>query len=330
MTLRNFLFIGAVTALVLIPSCKKKDEETTVDPYLDGALYFDMPMFVHIGDEFTLVPSGVTNPTTGNVGYYWYPSWDASSKDTTKTETGLGDGSWSFTVPNEIGNYYVTGFAFAKDYSNLSKTHSFVAVDPTVNVTVTGASYQLDSLTLEDPRDGATYYLATSGGNVWMQNNLYYQGSGVSYENSPVMDKLFGRMYTWEEAVKACPEGWHLPSDAEFALLAGSGCKPGENFVDAAGSLMADVSFIGTKMWAFWPDVTITNKSKFSAIPVGYAMDQEGRQKFVGTNSYATFWTSDGDDETGLYRYMYVDKSTVFFAHGDKKSFRASVRCVKD
>ncbi|MBP5686414.1 MAG: hypothetical protein J6W87_01360, partial [Clostridia bacterium] len=42
--------------------------------------------FVTKGETFTLVPTGLKNPTTGNLGYYWYSSWD-SKKDTTKTET---------------------------------------------------------------------------------------------------------------------------------------------------------------------------------------------------------------------------------------------------
>ena len=93
---------------------------------------------------------------------------------------------------------------------------------------------------------------------------------------------------------------------------------------------MANVYFNWIKMWAFWPNVNITNQSRFAAVPVGYAIDQQTNLKFAGTNSYAVFWTSDNDGDNALYRYIYVDKNNVFCSKGDKTSFMASVRCVKD
>ena len=247
-----------------------------------------------------------------------------------KTETGPGDGSWTVSAPVAIGTYSITAGAFAEDYYGSTCEKSFTVVDASLNGTITGAGYQSDSVKLVDPRDGGVYYLATSGGNVWMQNNLYYSGSGVSYENSPAMDQVVGRLYSWNEAMTACPEGWHLPSDADFAALAEANVGKGETFTDAAGPLMADAHFNGFKMWTFWPDVKITNKAKFSAMPIGYAIDQEGVRKYVGTNEYATFWTSDENGENGLYRYIFVSKNDIFCSNGDKGSFLASVRCVKD
>ena len=333
MDYKKIFILAAALVLLVTPSCKK-DKDDEVGPFLDGNLAFSMPLFVLQGESITLVPSGASNPKTGNVGYAWACSWN-SKRDTVKRETAAGNGSWTFTTPTTVGNYSVTGYAFATDFTSLSTSKDFCVVNPTVNTTLTGTGYNLDSLTFKDPRDGGTYYLTKAGGDVWMQNNLYYQGSGVSYEWSPAVDQLFGRLYTWNEAVNACPEGWHLPSDAEFAKLAGTFVKgsnfsAGETFEGAAGALMADVRFINTKMWAYWPDVKITNESKFSAIPVGYGIEQNTSRRFTGTNSYAVFWTSNDDGNNGLYRYIYVDKNNLFCSKGDKESFRASVRCVKD
>ena len=335
MRFRSIISVGAALALTILPSCHKdKSSSSSTAPYLDGALSYSLPSYVLPGESFTLTPSGVSNPTNkGNVGYYWYSSW-LTARDTTKTETGPGDGSWSVTVPLVIGDYSITCFAYATDYSPLNTIKKFSVVDPTVNTTLTGASYNTDSLTFKDSRDGSTYYLSTVGNKVWMQNNLYYDGLGVSYQNSPAIDAIFGRMYTWKEAMEACPSGWHLPSDAEFASLAGAAAKDefsaGEEFTGAAGSLMADAYFLESKMWTYWPQVKITNQARFSAIPVGYAVDQEGIQKYSGINSYAAFWTSDSKGDDGMYRYIYVDKDNVYLSNGNKDSFRASVRCVKD
>ena len=334
MRLRSILFISATVALLLAPSCRKKDDDSESDPALSGSLSFSIPSYVLPGESFTLVPTGATNPTTGNVGYAWGASWQ-TGKDTTKRETAAGDGSWTVKMPETIGLYTITGYAFATDYTTLMSSKVVYVVDPTVDVTVTGAGYQTDSLTFEDSRDGGVYYLATTGDQVWMQNNLYYSGSGVSFEYSSAADPLFGRLYTWQEAQSACPEGWHLPSDTEFAKLAnfavdGASYSAGEIFTAAAGPLMVNALFIGDRMWTYWPQVPITNKTKFSALPVGYAIDQQISQKYMGKNSYAVFWTSDDKGNEGLYRYIYVDKNDIFGSTGDKTSFRASVRCVKD
>ena len=65
---------------------------------------------------------------------------------------------------------------------------------------------------------------------------------------------------------------------------------------------------------------------------VGYAVERgaEDNQRFQGMNNYAVFWTSDSDGDYGLYRYIYVQQNDVMLAKGDKTSFRASVRCIKD
>ncbi|MBR5660613.1 MAG: hypothetical protein IKW99_03590 [Bacteroidales bacterium] len=328
MKLKSALIILSAVTMTVISSCHKGDDGSGGLPYLDGSISFDMPLFVSQGQQFTLTPKGVSNPT-GDLGYYWFSSWD-STKDTVKTETGSGDGSWTVTVPESTGTYTITAGAYAEDYYGSTYAKDFTVVDASLNGSITGAGYQADSAKLVDPRDGGIYYLATSGGNVWMQNNLYYSGAGFSYENSPAMDRVVGRLYSWNEAMTACPEGWHLPSDADFAALVEASVGRGDIFAGAAGSIMSDVYFNGIKMWTFWPDVKITNKAKFSAIPIGYAINQEGIRKFVGTNEYAAFWTSDENGENGLYRYIFVSKTDIFCSSGDKGSFLASVRCVKD
>ena len=94
---------------------------------------------------------------------------------------------------------------------------------------------------------------------------------------------------------------------------------------------MVDARFLGTRMWEYWPQVKITNKSGFSVLPVGYANDSGSSPKFTGLNSYAMLWTSTSDSEDyGFCRYIYVKQNDVLVGARDKKSFRASVRCIKD
>ncbi|HAY18946.1 MAG TPA: hypothetical protein DCY24_07140 [Rikenellaceae bacterium] len=341
MKIRNIILTGLSAAMFALPSCKKDKDSTTTKDYVSGTLVFSssVPTYVRKGDAFSLTPSGITHPGTGlaeDVGYYWSRSWE-SAKDTTKAETDKsGDGTFKFTVPSKVGTFTVSCVAFANGYYTKSNTASFSVVDPALDSTVTGA-YTSKDTKFTDPRDGGSYYTTTFNGKTWMKNNLYYSGSGVSYENSEAMDAIFGRYYTWNEAVNACPEGWHLPSEKEFVEMANALAPAGtafaekETFTNVAGGLMVDARFLGTRMWEYWPQVKITNKSGFSVLPVGYANDSGSSPKFTGLNSYAMLWTSTSDSEDyGFCRYIYVKQNDVLVGARDKKSFRASVRCIKD
>ena len=330
-------FVIAVSLLLLslLPSCHKDDDSSSTSSYLSGTMTFSIPSYVLCKQTFTVTPSGLTNPTTGKIGYYWKNTWE-DGKDTTKTENGTGNGSYTFTTPDSIGQYVVECVAFATGYYTSAASDTIFVVDPEINTTVTDASLSYSDDHFTDTRDSKPYFTTTCGGKTWTKNNLGYDRTGISYKGCTAMDRIFGKFYTWEEAQTACPSGWHLPSEAEFTALANSVAPSGttfkekETFTGISGNLMVDAKFLEAKMWEFWPKVKITNKTGFAALPVGYAVDQNGTYRFSGMYSYAAFWTSDSDGENGFYRYFYVDKPDVLSGLGNKESFRASVRCVKD
>ena len=340
MKIRNIFLTGLSVAMFTLPSCKKDKDSSSTKDYVNGTLTFQsVPSYVRKGESFSLTPTGITHPGTGSaedIGYYWTVSWD-SAKDTTKTQSDkTGDGTFKFTVPSKVGTFTVNCGAFADGYYPKTNSVSFSVVDPALDSTVTGAYTKLDSK-ITDARDGESYYITTINGKIWMKNNLYYSGSGVSYQNSEAMDAIMGRLYSWNEAVEACPEGWHLPSDAEFVEMANALAPKGtefsvrETFSGVAGEFMVDARFLGTRMWEYWPQVKITNKAGFSALPAGYAIDSGSSSKFTGVDNYAVFWTSDSEsDGAGLCRYIFVKQNDVLAGARDKESFRASVRCVKD
>ena len=71
---------------------------------------------------------------------------------------------------------------------------------------------------LTDPRDNQKYKVEQREGKLWMLANLKYSLSSAKQcllEDSTYCKK-FGRFYTYNEAKKACPVGWHLPDDGEW------------------------------------------------------------------------------------------------------------------
>lgn len=82
---------------------------------------------------------------------------------------------------------------------------------------------------LVDSRDGKKYKIVTInheliGGvfveRTWMAENLNYKvEDSFCYTNEVAYCGAYGRLYTFEAAVEACPEGWHIPTIGEWKLL---------------------------------------------------------------------------------------------------------------
>jgi len=126
------------------------------------------------------------------------------------------------------------------------------------------------------------------------------------------------------------PEGWHIPSDEEWNLLAEN--LGGQDI--AADKLKALNTWEGYEetddddnpTGVFISD-NANNMSGFSALPSGYCHYQG--QFFDGDNA-CYFWTSDLDDKDFLiFRAIYCGFSDLV-RDNENSVHAASIRCVKD
>ena len=68
-----------------------------------------------------------------------------------------------------------------------------------------------------DPRDQQEYGTAVVDGLRWMTENLRYAAANsVCYDKQPENCEKLGRLYPWEVALQACPDGWHLATEYEW------------------------------------------------------------------------------------------------------------------
>ena len=127
-----------------------------------------------------------------------------------------------------------------------------------------------------------------------------------------------------------CPDGWHLPSDAEWKQLEmflgmsqSDADGTGWRGTDEGGKLKET----GTTHWNS-PNTGATNSSGFTALPGGYRNRSGTVGSSLGNTAY--FWSATEYDSSRAWtRSLYYSNSAVF-RYYDYKDYGFSVRCTKD
>jgi len=157
-----------------------------------------------------------------------------------------------------------------------------------------------------DKRDGHKYKFAKFGNQVWMTENLDFKTKNSKcYDQNPKNCDELGALYTWNDAMIACPEGWHLPIDAEWSELINN-----YGGVHKAGARLKKGGDSGFNvLWAGYHD----------------KRDFYGKK---GVSSY--FWSST--EQNDLYASFKGIYSTVdnIGTYTYTKADGLSVRCIKD
>ena len=169
--------------------------------------------------------------------------------------------------------------------------------------------------TMTDSRDGQSYKTVTIGTQTWMAQNLNYKTTNsFCYEDNASNCTKYGRLYTWDAAMEACPSGWHLPDTTEWNML-----------VSVAGGWYEGGKLKSTNDWYHSEDNT--DDFGFSVLPAGH-WSKVG--KYALRNNDAYFWSSTiatySDEALDFHLSNSVGMEIEVYV---KKETRNSVRCVK-
>ena len=156
----------------------------------------------------------------------------------------------------------------------------------------------------KDPRDNQVYKTTIIGQQKWMAQNLRYET-----DNSITVEaKKYGQHYTYEDALEACPAGWHLPSAAEFDTLIYIGAKE----YKSRRLLSKDEA-------SYLTDVT------------GFSMGLIASEDYSRQHYTASFWSSTKiTDTTAAILYAYRNSSDTLYTPEARMRQHKSVRCVND
>jgi uncharacterized protein (TIGR02145 family) len=185
---------------------------------------------------------------------------------------------------------------------------------------IIAGSFEGNSGIFSDSRDRKKYKWVRIGTQIWMAENLNYYTSTDSwcYDNKSSNCKKYDRLYNWKTAKKVCPDGWHLPTDAEWTTL--TDYLGGESL---AGGKLKET---GTTHWDN-PNTGTTNESGFTGLPGGYRYGN-GTFHYIGSDGY--WWSStEYSSTTAWYQTMYYSLSYIF-RYNYHKEYGFSVRCVRD
>ncbi|MBR6944077.1 MAG: fibrobacter succinogenes major paralogous domain-containing protein [Fibrobacter sp.] len=190
---------------------------------------------------------------------------------------------------------------------------------------------------MTDPRDGKVYKTTQIGGKTWMAENLNYfdiEGAASSIKNDwcywdkPENCESAGRLYTWKVAKRVCPEGWRLPTKADWeSLLQEVGADSLNEILWKGSSKLKSVNG--------WENGgSGTDDFGFTAVPAGMKFTTRTQDGFTYHGCSSLMWAAteaDGGAADSLAYHMYLDCSNDnAIVNTVRKINGLSVRCVKD
>jgi uncharacterized protein (TIGR02145 family) len=256
--------------------------------------------------------------------------------------------------------------------NSVSNTYTQAEVDNIISETITELQDQIDALqaaagsgTVTD-QDGNSYPYLTYGDQVWTVKNAgvvtYRDGTPIPqvtdvsewsnlttgawcyYDNDPSK----GKLYNWYAVMgihdtdpntpnkEFAPEGWHVPTDAEWTTLENYLIANGYNYDGTTTGNKIAKAMASTTGWdssantgAVGNDQSLNNSSGFNAFPEGVRYVYDG-DNYEGNNTF--FWSSSENNTNGpWYRHLSQTVGNLGRGSGNfNEQNGVSVRFVKD
>lgn len=130
-----------------------------------------------------------------------------------------------------------------------------------------------------------------------------------------------------------CPEGWHVPSNAEWNALVNYVKSKDEYYCGGASTKIAK-AFASTEGWVsnstacnVGNDMESNNSLGFNAFPSGFF----GNGNFSSLREYSAFWTADQNGAGSAKTWgLYYNNYGMYPSGSSNKSYGYSLRCVRD
>jgi uncharacterized protein (TIGR02145 family) len=291
--------------------------------------------------------------------------WSTSQNPTVSnshTTDGTGTGSFTSNITGLTAGttYYVRAYATNSVGTSYGAQRSFTTTDVADGNPCPGAATVTDI-------DGNTYNTVLLGNQCWMKENLrtmrYANGTSIplgtststitSYRYNPNNNAnnvpTYGYLYNWPAVMHGasssssnpsgvqgiCPNGWHVPSDAEWTQLTNyvssqSQYQCGSSSSNIAKALASTTGWnSSTNNCAVGNNSSTNNATGFSALPAG---DYGYGGHYAGFGYDAGFWSATGFNGRYAYlrnvNYNYADVNGN--GNGDVRYCGYSVRCVRD
>ncbi len=217
-----------------------------------------------------------------------------------------------------------------------TKTILFALIVMMVVTALIFQSCKKDEIKLEgtgiftDPRDNQTYATIEIGNQTWFAENLNYETTNSWwYNNNSANGDVYGRLYTWEAALTACPSGWSLPTDEEWKIMEMElGMSQSQaNAKDLRGTDEGwKMKETGYTHW-YSTNRDATNSSGFTALPGGYRLSSGACEHLRGIGLW---WSSTENSGTHAWRRLLTCSGGQVSRYDSYKTRGFSVRCLKN
>jgi len=225
---------------------------------------------------------------------------------------------------------YICGNINFRDMACRASTIIFI-----LNILMAGTVYDVD---------GNAYQTVQIGEQIWMAENLkntHYNngdiiqtgydntawsnlttGAYAVYDDDETYAANYGYLYNWYAAYDSldiCPEGWHVPTDAEFTILTDY-----LGGFSVAGGKMKET---GLDHWDS-PNTGATNESGFTGLPAGYRNGIDGSYSSMG--NYGYFWSSSESSSNYAWSRTLNYYSSNVYQSNYYRHYGFSIRCMSD